>query len=245
MKETLRQLVELQSLEDTMRGLTEMKEKQVLLDAENAETLQFFETMLTEREAAISEVRTFCKEKTAEIEEAESNARRARSRLSQIKSQRELTALNKELESARRTNLARSEELQKLTAQLENATTDYEQKKTEHEALIQAMEETNRSLLEAIEQGEMAAHDNRARQTHIKAGIDRTILSRFERTLRGRGGQAVVVMSTDTCTACRMTVSPQVYIRLQRMETVEFCDSCKRLLVLDRALSDEDVDATA
>ena len=48
MKETLQQLVELQGLENSLRGLTEMKEKQVRLDAENAETLQFFDTMLSD-----------------------------------------------------------------------------------------------------------------------------------------------------------------------------------------------------
>ena len=245
MKETLRQLVELQNLENTLRGLTEMKEKQVRLDAENAETLQFFETMLSERETAINEVQAFCKAKAAEIEEAESNARRARSRLGQIKSQRELTALNKELESARRTNLAKSEELKKLNDQLEAATTDYEQKKNEHATLVEAMNDTKASLLAAIEQGEVDAHDHRARQAQIKESLDRPLLSRFERILRGRGGQAVVVMDSNTCTACRMTVSPQVYIRLQRMETVENCDSCKRLLVFRRVITGEAEDASA
>ena len=244
MKDTLRQLVELQGLEDSLRGLTELKQKQVLLETENAETLEFFETMLTERETAINEVRAFCKEKTTEIEDAESNARRARARLGQIKSQRELTALNKELESARRTNLAKSEELKKLNDQLETATADYEQKKTEHAALVQAMDETKASLTESIEQGEVAAHDHRARQTQIKGTLDRGLLSRFERILKGRDGQAVVVMNDDTCTACRMTVSPQVYIRLQRMETLESCDSCKRLLVFHRVISSEADDAT-
>ena len=50
--------------------------------------------------------------KEAEIKESEDNARRARGRMSSIRSQRELNALNKELDSARRMNLQRSEELQ-------------------------------------------------------------------------------------------------------------------------------------
>ena len=41
-----------------------------------------------------------------------------------------------------------------------------------------------------------------------------------------------------------MTVSPQVYIRLQRMETVENCDSCKRLLVFRRVITGEAEDAS-
>jgi len=241
-KETLQFLVELQELEDSLRSLTQMRKRRESLEIENAETLEFFETMLTEREAALSEVSTFCKEKNSEIEEAEGNARRARSRLSQIKSQRELTALNKELDTARRTNLARSEELAKLTEQLEASQTDYEKKKAEHAALVEAMADTQKALTESIDAAEVAANDQRTRQVEIKKQVDRTLVSRFERILRGRDGSAVVLMNNETCSACRMNVSPQVYIRLQRMETIENCDHCKRLLVF-RAVLEESTSA--
>ena len=236
MKESLQLLVELQNLEDSLRTLNDMKKRHSQLEVENAETLEFFETMLAEREVALTEVKAFCKEKTSEIEDAENNTRRARARLSLIKSQRELTALNKELDTARRTNLSRSEELMKLTEQLDVATTDYEKKQAEHAALIEAMAETMRSLTEAIEAAEIAGHDQRSRQQEIKSQMDRLLISRFDRIIRGRDGLAVVLMADETCSACRMTVSPQVYIRLQRMETVEYCDSCKRLLVFDKVI---------
>ena len=54
-------------------------------------------------------------------ERQRSGLRRARARLPTITSQRELTALNKELESGRHRNQKRTEELLKLMQQLEEA----------------------------------------------------------------------------------------------------------------------------
>ena len=102
MKETLRALVELQDLEDSLRDLRLLKEQLLKLTQENELTRQMFTQMLAEREGQLDEVRAFCKEKETGIKEAEDNARRARGRLNSIQSQRELTALNKELDTARR-----------------------------------------------------------------------------------------------------------------------------------------------
>ena len=231
MKETLQLLVELQELEDALRSLTNMKARLDSLRVENTESKSVFERMLTEREEQLKEVEAFCKEKSREIEEAEGNARRARTRLSGIQSQRELTALNKELDTARRMNQAKSEELKKLKAQLETSETDYNRKKEEFGTLIEVMETTETDMTATIDELESNATDQRARQAEIRGQLDRGTVAHFDRIMRGRDGHAVVGMTSQICTACRVSVSPQVYIRLQIGETLETCSSCQRILI--------------
>ena len=139
MKETLRALVELQELEDSLRDLRTLTKQLVSLREDNEASRQMFTAMLAERSAQLDEIRTFCKEKEAEIKSAEDVARRARGRMSSIQSQRELTALNKELDTARRLNAQKSEELLKLMEQLEVATTDFEKKTNEFNELNEQM----------------------------------------------------------------------------------------------------------
>lgn len=237
MKETLAHLMELQAIEDELRDLRQTKNRLEALTKDNAETRAIFEEMLAERAAQIEEVRAFCTEKEEGIKEAEENTRRARSRLSTITSQRELTALNKELDAARRQNSQRSEELLKLMEQLEAAQADYEKKQAEFEALKQQMAEVEGELVERIASREAGITAQRARQQELRKALDPGLFSRFNRTVKARKGLAVVPMSEDgTCTGCRMQTPPQQAIRIQRMESIEYCQHCRRILVYTEGL---------
>lgn len=236
MKDTLRALVELQDLEDSLRDLRVLREHLVKLTEENELTRHMFHQMLSEREAQLSEVRAFCEEKEAGIKEAEDNARRARGRLSSIQSQRELTALNKELDTARRLNAQHSEELLKLMEQLENATADYNQKTTEFAGLEAEMKQLEEDTVIKIKEGEADSTSQNDRQQELRALVDKPTLARFDRVLAGRDGRAVANVVDQTCTQCRLSISPQVFIRLMRMETLESCNNCRRILVWKEGL---------
>ncbi|MEE2757016.1 MAG: hypothetical protein VYA30_10155 [Myxococcota bacterium] len=231
MKETLGALVELQDLEDSLRDLRTLNKQLVTLRNDNAASRQMFQMMLSERNAQLDEIRTFCKEKEAEIKGAEDVARRARGRLSSIQSQRELTALNKELDTARRMNAPKSEELLKLMEQLEAATADFEKKTNEFNTLDEQMTAAEQEIEAKIQDGEAAAGAQTERRDELRAMIDRPTLSRFDRVLAGRDGIAVANVIGDTCTACQIAVSPQVKIRLMRMATLEECNHCRRYIV--------------
>ena len=237
-KETLRNLFELQQLENDLRDLRVAKERLVGLEKDNIETRSVFEEMLANREAQLGEVRTFCKEKETEIKDSESNARRARARLTKISSQRELNALNKELDTARRMNQQRNEELQKLNAQLEEAVGDLTKKQSEYASLVEQMEQAETDLKTEIAEREADAGDNQARQQEIRKNLDPALRSRFDRISKGRDGWAVaeVKAGNEQCVACRVAVPPMTFIRLQRCETIESCQNCKRLLVYRPAL---------
>jgi hypothetical protein len=73
-KETLRALAELQSLEDNLRDLRVFRTQLVGLTEQNEETRLIFKGMLVEREAQLAEVSAFCDEKEGEIKESEDNA---------------------------------------------------------------------------------------------------------------------------------------------------------------------------
>lgn len=240
MKETLAMLVELQSIEDELRDLRQTKNRLEALQKENAEVREVFEQMLAERAEQIDEVRAFCGEKEAAIKEAEENTRRARSRLATITSQRELTALNKELDAARRQNAQRSDELLKLMEQLEQAQADFEKKQAEFTALKQQMQAVEGDLEARIAEREAGIGAQRARQQTLRRELDPTLFSRFNRTVKARKGVAVVGVSDDgTCKGCRMQTPPQQYIRIQQMDSIEYCQHCRRILVYEAGLSGE------
>lgn len=238
MRETLAMLVELQQLDDALRELREAKAKLAKMREENASSLALFEKMLGEREQRIGETRAFVKEKEAEIQDADDKVRRSRTRLSSITSQRELTALTKELDTARRGNQQRSEELLKLMEQLEQAGADLDKKRGEREALAEQMKALEASLEAAVARGEEDAVHHTARRKELVAALPRDVIGRYERISRGRAGLAVADLTTHgTCAACNIEVPPQTFIRLQRLDGYEICQNCQRMLVYKRGLA--------
>ncbi|MCB9546692.1 MAG: hypothetical protein H6706_12675 [Myxococcales bacterium] len=231
MKDTLALLVELQRLDDELRETREARATLEKLRAENAESLQVFEGILKERALRIAETREFCEEKENELKSIEDDNRRGRARLGTISSQRELTALNKELETARRNNQKRTEELVKLLGELEEVETDHRKKLAERDALAGQMKALEDELAERLAAKEASASQHNARRAEVRERIEKPLLARYDRISRGRNGLAVAQVLTGNCGACNMAVPPQVYIRLQKGESLEACNNCQRLLV--------------
>jgi len=235
-KDTLRALVELQGLEDNLRDLRVLQQDLTKLVEDNEASRELFAGMLAQQEGQLGEVRSFCDQKESEIKDAEENARRARGRLNNIQSQRELTALNKELDTARRQNTQRTEELLKLMEQLETATAEYDKKVEEFRSLEEQMTQAEEDIVTRVREGEADAGGQQERQNELRALVDKPTLSRFDRILGARKGCAVATVKDQICTACRLSVSPQTFIRLMRMETLEQCNNCRRMLVWTEGL---------
>ncbi len=231
MKDQLVMLVELQRLDDELRETRETRARLEKMRAENAEALQAFDAMLAERAVSIGETREFCAEKEAELKGIEDDLRRSRARMPSITSQRELTALNKELDTSRRNNQKRNEELLKLMQQLEEVEADHKKKQAERDALATQMADLEGRLIARLANKEAAAQENSRRREDVRVRLDKQLLARYDRISKGRGGYAVAEVVGGSCGACNVNVPPQVYIRLQQGVTLEACNNCQRLLV--------------
>ena len=226
-------LVELQDLDDKLRDLRESKKALAALRAQNAEELEVLDGMLAQQSERIEETRAFCKEKQDEIEEKREDMRRSRTRLSGITSQRELTAVNKELDAARRGITQNTDELGKLEEELTAAEEDFASKSGQRKEIEKAMGAAVKTRKAGITTLEERAGEFNSRREEIRGQLDRPLVGRYDRISRGRNGEAVsnVEQGTGKCQGCNMQVAPQVFIRLQRMETLEACQHCQRILV--------------
>lgn len=230
-KQTLENLVELQGIDDALRDLREARTRLVGIEKENQESLAVFDKMLSVVADRIAETQTFCKEKEDEIRDAEANLSRSRQRMGTISSQKELTALNKELDTARKSSQSRAEELAKLQEQLKAVEVDHQRRTDERNKLVTDMRAIESHLKDEVAKKEAGVNDLQGRRKALLGTLTRELVSKYERISKGRNGQAVIAISTETCTGCNIAVPPQVFIRLMRMETLEACANCSRLLV--------------
>ncbi len=225
-------LVELQRQTDALKQLHESQRVLSELQAKNREALAFFDQMLAAKAERIDEAQLFISEKHQEIAESEEVLRRSRAKMNTVQSQRELTALNKELDANRKTASIRSEELKKLEAGLEEARAAYNQRKQERDELADECAKLEAEKQKEIAEQEAQGAANTALVERLRQSLDKALLARFDRIAKARDGQAVANINPHgTCSACNIALPPQVFNRIQAGETVEYCSNCQRILI--------------
>lgn len=243
MKETLLLLLELQDLENSLRGLRDVTAQLEVVRADNQSSIEVFERLLKENQGQLDEIVEFCKTTQESIDKSNDDARRARSRMNAITSQRELNALNKEIETARRNNQNNTDELKKLQAQYEAAKADFDKRAGDLAKLKSEMKLIEENMVADIEERTAQSSAQRSRKDEIYGVIDKPALSRFNRVMKGRGGLAVVGVTNEICGGCRMKVPPQQYNRIMQMRTFETCQQCSRILIYRDAFAQDQTEA--
>ena len=151
-------------------------------------------------------------------------------RLGEIRTPREYAALSREIDIAKKTNDAQSEQLKQLGG------------------AASELQKTLESSAEALSEREMAAQEDldaltrreaefasrlrdlQARREEAARKVDPALLSRYENIKRRRAGIAVAPVVGNTCRGCNRNIPPQLGILLQRADSVESCPNCNRII---------------
>jgi len=158
--------------------------------------------------------------------------RKWEARLPSLKHPREFAALQREVEGAKRQNLAIDEELGRLREEAEPIKTklrELEAEAARREGELAAATAESKAVEAEFREKLQALESDRAKAV-AKVGDER--LSKQYQTLRGRRPGKVVVslaLETQSCSGCHRRIAPQMVNRLLA-GAVESCPSCSRLL---------------
>jgi predicted nucleic acid-binding Zn-ribbon protein len=217
-----------QAISDKKREAQEASRQ--LRDLEAAAAERAAEALRT-REAS-KEVRTRQVAIEGELAELEEKMKDRRMRLQRIRSEKELQATQREIETIKeRIGQLEEEEL----AILEEAEAFNAKVAAAEDNLRRGQEalEAERAQLEAKgAQSVQAASRDEQLRTELAASIDGGLMRRYERIFARRGGTAVVAVREGTCQGCHMHVPPQLYNQILKGEEVFACPSCQRLLFI-------------
>lgn len=162
-------------------------------------------------------------------------------RLNDIRNSREFAALQRETEVLKRQNRDSEEKIFDLTAEGETLTKEINELSEESDTLQDKYQEQARAADKLVEQLQSDTAELRAGQQKVREELKPSVLRKYERILKGRGGLALVMVHKGTCAGCHMTLPPQLFIELQRCNQIETCPNCQRILFWDGLLEkDED-----
>jgi uncharacterized protein len=226
----LRPLIDLQTLDLRMAEVKDQQRKlPALLETAQAplnEITKQVADLTALLESATKERRSF--EKDLEAHEAQTE--KMRTRLSELKTNKEYQAHLFEIEMA---NKKKSEIEERILVYMEkveqhqNGIKEAQAKKAEAEKQFTG----EKARLDA-QQAALTAELSELEQKHkeIAVGVDRALLSRYTKLKAARKDQALAPVRNGICFGCKLQISPQLVAQVKRSDALLACSFCNRLL---------------
>jgi uncharacterized protein len=187
------------------------------------------QTMLDGERAKLSETETWRKNQQDLLDREREALKLAQSKLQQTKNTKEYSAATREVENKRKSISDREAELKKVA---ETATASNAQLATRDTDVASVRTElTNSEAAQADQLADIHARlaAAKAERDAARAQVDKQWLKTYD-SLVGKKGYAVAPVVKGVCQGCHMTLPPQLNNILARMESIETCPRCARLV---------------
>jgi predicted nucleic acid-binding Zn-ribbon protein len=229
LNELLNQLVSLQSIDLEIDQIDNaIKSEQSGLD-ERLSSLAKRESLINELQEKISAQQKESRTLEDEMSDKMEHVRERQSKMMQVQTGREQTALLKEIEDAKKNAKENEEKIIAIMDSIETLTKQMQEEKNllkgEKEIVSEETEKV-RSSIEKINRGKKKKDNVRNEQA---GKIKGSILRKYDTLRKRRNGLAVVNVVAGVCQGCFMAVPPQRFNMLLKGDQIFDCPTCQRL----------------
>jgi predicted nucleic acid-binding Zn-ribbon protein len=213
-------------LRDLEQALSSVAERVDQLRAESERQQSELERLTAEEQQSAITRRQLEKE----LAEGEARIRNKRMRLNQARNDKEMHALNHEVDTQREANQRFEAELLVLMEAAEPRVALIVELTPLVERLAAELTEAEEEIASQVEDLKISIAKQRLERDLMAGNLDRPLLQRYEMIFSRRNGLAVAEARSGTCQGCRMRLPPQLYNQIQRHDSIHFCPNCQRIL---------------
>lgn len=230
MNELIEQLVALQEIDlviDKIDG--EIKQEQDGLDGRISSLVER-EERISEQEALIEELEKERRTLEDEMADKIAHVKERQSKMMQVQTSREQTALLKEIEDAKKNVKENEEKIVSIMEQVENLTTETTEEKNilkTEKSLVNEEKKKVKTVIDELSKGKKTKKNKRDKQA---GAVNGSMIQKYEILRERRNGLAIVNVLDGVCQGCFMNLPPQKYNMLLRGDQVLECPSCQRLI---------------
>lgn len=231
MNETLATLIKLQALDSTLfklqKEIAEVPKQIQTLEQEAEKSGQRF----AKAQAEVQEMEKERRSLERELEDNEAHISKYRNQLLQVKTNKEYSALQVEIDTLKSKNAQIEERILHLMDQVEARKEEVVRVSKEVAAEQEKIKKFTRDKeAEKARLEEELARVQREREALVEAFSDKSIIQEYSKILRLRGGVAVVAVENGICTGCHMSLTPQMFAEVKMRDKLLRCPSCFRFL---------------
>ncbi len=227
-------LINLQKIDTQIYALCREKEEIPRMFEKLKEIAEEEKLKIKDAEDDLKALQVKRKDKEIDLASKEENIKKLQTQLFQIKTNKEYTAMQKEIEGLKADNSVLEEEILLMMEEQDKAKKeidDVKQGVTEKEKELKVKGEEVKLKLADIEKN--LTQLNAQRET-MTPGIEKSILAKYERVLKNKDGLALVSAEGHACQGCHMNLPPQVINEIKLRNSIIICENCTRILYLEK-----------
>lgn len=160
----------------------------------------------------------------------EDNLKKLSSRLFEVKTNKEYTALLHEIDAMKNEKSASEDSIIGILDSIENQKAEIKRLEDEYKNKETAANDEIGKLENQMKDYQDKINELELRRNEIIVNIDKDVLSNYEKVLKNKNFLAVVKVEKEICCGCNINVPPQIVNEIRKKKEIISCQHCSRIL---------------
>jgi predicted nucleic acid-binding Zn-ribbon protein len=233
LEEQIKLLVELQGLDTQIlrreKDLFEMPEDLKKLD-------DMFKSKMTNLKALEESLKLLVvkrKDRENDLESKEGSIKKLQSQLYQLKTNKEYTTMQEEIARIKADNSLIEEDIIRIFDQIDAENGKIAKEKEFLKGEEVKLNEEKRKVEEETKKLSAEVGALKSQRGALAEKIDKAVLTKYDRILKGKDGLAVVPVIGGSCQGCFRILPSQVIHEIKMKKDLVVCESCARILYIE------------
>ncbi len=226
----MKHLIGLQAYDIRIKEKLALREKGPAAVQKRKEDLEAAQALLQEEMDKLDSHDNLRRETESEIQDLEDRLKKAETKLSSIKSNKEYKAALKEIDGIKREKEALELNVIELMEQKDELVSACDENRKKAEAMKEQFDQDRKQILKDMKILEKELEKlEKDRQNCCKA-TDGSLLKKYDMLRGHRNGIAITPVINGVCQTCHMAIPPQKFNELIRGDKLMNCPNCARIM---------------
>lgn len=229
-KQEIETLIKLQEAESEVVRLKKVLEKVEKEKVKLGVKLRQFENALETDKDNLLRAQSASRDIEREIQILDDRIVRSNEKLRMVKTNKEYQILLREVDDNRKRKDVLETELLEQFDDIEKLKTRFQETDKEYTLLKDQTEAEQKEVDKQSADDKELLEEYLSRQEDIGKSLDPVLMNRFMKISKMNNGLAVVNVRKEVCMGCFMNIPPQLFIEVQRCNSLISCPQCSRIL---------------
>ncbi|MFC1866639.1 zinc ribbon domain-containing protein [Thermodesulfobacteriota bacterium] len=230
MKDKISRLILLQDCDDRINGVNAKKKEEPLKIQELENELKEIEMRFQEEYDTLESLKKDRRAIEQEVQDLENKAEKSQIKLNSIKSNKEYTAVLKEIEDLDRQKSVIEDKLLQLMEQIEELEKKCLENREEQARLKKKFDLDKAEIEKEIEKLNKTSDLLEKQRLKFCKEADQDLLRQYDFIKGRKGGQGIGPVVGGVCQACHLGIPPQQFNDLLKCNSLLTCPNCNRLI---------------
>jgi len=233
LKEELELLWELQKIDLDLRNIMMERERypKELKKLDEKQKLEQ-EKIVKEREK-LESLEKERRQKEKYLIAEQDKIKRSEGRMTEVKTNKEYQALLNEIETFKESISRAEEEVLVIMDEIDELKKQLSKREKDIALTLEWIEAERKKIQEKMDQDELVWKEKSERKEMLSTRVESNLFKLYNMLKEKRQGIGMVSVKSETCQGCFVNVPPQMFIEVQKNNSLVRCPNCNRILYWD------------